>query len=118
MNYKSTDYDAFALLTSAEHYHASIILSFLPDAADVTPTQGTISFTNTTYGQLWDFWPFKSDETTSTNYIALQEPNMLIFVGTLKGKGVIFRGTATSSPLKFGAVNTALFTANGITSGI
>jgi len=38
MNYVSTNFDAFMLLTSAEYYHASVMLSFLPDAADVTPT--------------------------------------------------------------------------------
>jgi len=97
MNYVGSDYDAFFLLTSSEYYYQSVMLSFELDSTDVTPTQGAVAFTNTLYGSIWNFWPFKAAETSTSSYIAAQVPDNLILVGTFKGKGSVFRGTTTDS---------------------
>jgi hypothetical protein len=95
------------------------MLSFTLDSADVTPVQGTVGWPNTQFGSIWNFWPFMSNEITTSNYIAAQVPDNFVCVGTMKGKGTIFRGTAsTTDPIKFLAVTTDVFTVNNDANGI
>lgn len=75
-------------------------------------TTATASLTNTTYGACWNFWPFKADEQVATNYIVAQTPDNIILVGTLAGKGSIFRGTLAGDPIVMSTITTGTFTAN------
>jgi hypothetical protein len=72
-----------------------------------------------TYGQAWNFWPFKAAEATATNYITAQVPDNIIFVGTKAGKGVIWRGALglATNALVFNTLDTSIFTVN-TTSGV
>jgi hypothetical protein len=71
------------------------------------------------YGSVWNFWPFKAAETNAANYIAAQDPDMMIMCGTFKGKGSIFRGTvAGATPLLYATTDNAIFTVNNDATGV
>jgi len=57
----------------------------------LTPN-ANVAFTMATYGSVWNFWPFmlENTSTTAAKY-ALQDPDNIVMVGTLKGKGTMFR---------------------------
>jgi len=63
-----------------------------------------------THGSVWNFWPFKINNTSVTTYLNAQTPNAMVLCGVKGGKGNVFRGGLTSpSPLKFDSTDTTTF---------
>jgi len=71
MNLTSTTYEVFFLMTSSEYYHQSVVLTGKLAITDFTVAQGAIALAIANYGSAWNMWPFKANEGTSTNFIAL-----------------------------------------------
>jgi hypothetical protein len=80
--------------------------------------QGTIAFAKASYGAIWNMWPFMRDESVSTVKISAQIPDNMICVGTLKGKGTVFRGTLTGATLIYTATSTTIMTEGKDVTGI
>jgi len=62
----SAAYEAFWLLTTSEYYYDSVLFSgsVAAAAANLAVTQGAVALTAATYGSAWNFWPFKTNETS------------------------------------------------------
>jgi len=71
-----------------------------------------------TFGSIWNFWPFLSNESTSTNYYVAQAPDNAIFVGLKGGKGALHRATLTGTPRKYTVTDTTIYTVNAASSGV
>jgi len=62
-----------------------------------------------TYGSVWNFWAFKTDNTTAATTLFEQTPNAMILCGVKAGKGNVFRGALSAAPKTFDTLNTSTF---------
>jgi hypothetical protein len=104
VNYSNGN-DAFWLITSAEYFNNSAIFASLVEGTFAASVG--VDIARATYGQMWSFWTFLSND-ASTTALGAVDPDGIIFSGTKAGVGTAFRwGLSAADPINLtGTVNT------------
>jgi len=124
VNYASTTYEMYFLLTTSEYYWNSVVFTAPNLSVEFDLAAGAITLARATYGSIWNFWLFEANNAAASTYYVGQNPDNLVLVGTRGGAGALHRATLINNgavaPIIriYTATTTNVYTVNADANGI